>query len=421
MKIDEFLDILFLNIPLYLLSLVISLILIIPLFKRFTNGVIDPLFFTLIMTGLANAIPFFLFFTGDISAQMFIYFICAEVLFWIGYSINASKSFVFKNVELVTNENRNLILFYVFLFLFIVLKLTAYALLGVPIFIDDSRLNVFTDTGLGALERFSSFPVFFCSVYVFHLYNANQKHRILAYFTFAIIILFSILSGSKGSIMILVTGFFVYTFFYQQKVFSFKKILYYLPLLFLAPIIVIVLQDANGESNPLETFLIRFIANGDIYFMSLPNNFVDFIHISDRFVYFFKGILSSFRIIDPAQVDINIGIQLGWSINDLIDGSLMGPNTRPPILGWVFFRWGGIVLTFFIGLCASFLIYRPSRLLPKSILSSIYIGYIYYSLLAFIGDPQLAIGAIFEIFINTIVFIFFTALIYKGKFYVIKP
>jgi len=415
MNIDEFLIILFSNIPLYILALALSMLLLTPLVKQYTKGVIDPLFYTLFMSGLANAIPFFLLFTNKIPIEKFIFFILAESFFWIGFSINARKLIGFKDIELVNNDRKNLILFYIFLIIYIALKLTAYSLLGIPVFHEEGRLSVFTNTGLGALERFSTFPVFFCSVYVYHLFCGENKHKILGYFTISIIVLFSILSGSKGSVLILVTGYFIYSYFYQKKIITFKEIKKYIPLLLIVPITVIALQSTENSSNPIESLLIRFIANGDCYYMAFPNDYVDFIQISNKFTYFFNGILSSFRLIDVSKVDVNIGLQLGWSINDIIDGSVFGPNTRPPILGWVFFRWGGVLLTFLIGLFASFLIYKPATLLPKGLLTSIFIGYTYYNLMTFVGDPTLAIGVVFDIIINTFLFLFFYILVYKGR------
>jgi len=403
MNTDEFLIILYLHINEYLLSLGISLLLLFPIFKRYTHGVIDPLFYQVFMAALANAIPFFLYITNNINLEQFIYVFCAEGAFWIGFALLGKREFRLKKNTYIESEEVNIRLFFSFLFIYILVKVTAFVLLGLPVLMD-SRLEMYADSGgLGVLERLATLPAFFCVVYSFHILNKVPSLRFWAYITFFTVIVVSILSGSKGAILLLAFGYFSYTYLYQEKIISIKKFIKYSPLLISIPLIIIIIQSSG--SNAFDTLLIRFVANGDAYYEALPGKNIDYIHISDRFTYFFCNILWPLRLIDMTNVDQGIGFQLLWSLSDSYFGTLSGPNTRIPILGWVFFKWGGVIYFFIQGLVTSFLMYRSTSFLPRSVISSIYIGYVYYSMTMFITDPGLGINAIFDVCMNTFILV----------------
>ena len=416
MGTDEFMILLYLNIDKYLLSLAISLLLLYPIFKKYTHGVIDPMFYQVFMAALANAIPIFLYVTDTIDIQQFLYVISAESAFWLGFAFLGKTDFKLKPNILVENENVNINIFFTLLFIYVLVKVTAFVLLGLPILMG-SRLEMYADSGgLGVLERLSTLPAFFCVTYSFHILNKVQYIRFWAYVTFFIVIVFSILSGSKGAILLITFCFFSYTYLYQEKVILLKNFLKYTPFIIAIPLIIIFIQSSDG-SSAFDALIIRFVANGDVYYESLPGNNIDSIHISDRFIYYFSNILWPLRIINMANVDTVIGFQLLWSLSDSYFGTMSGPNTRVPILGWVFFRWGGVIFCFFQGLATSFLMFRSTSFLPRSVLTSIYIGYVYYSMTVFVTDPGLGVSAVFDVSMNTII-LFCIFLIYNRSTFI---
>jgi hypothetical protein len=410
MGTDEFLILLYLNIDKYVLSLAISLVLLYPIFKKFTHGVIDPLFYQVFMAALANAIPIFLYITSNIDVQQFLYVVSAEGAFWLGFALLGKSNYKLNPKIFIEDDEVNTKIFFTLLFIYVFVKVTAFMLLGLPILMG-SRLEMYADSGgLGVLERLSTLPAFFCVSYSFHILNKIRHLRFWAYFTFFIVTVVSVLSGSKGAILLIAFCFFCYTYLYQEKVILYKKFLKYIPFIIAIPLIIIFIQSSNGVSV-FESLIIRFVANGDVYYESLPENNIDLIHINNKFTYYFSNILWPLRIINMADVDTVIGFQLLWSLDDSFFGTLSGPNTRVPILGWVFFRWGGVIFCFFQGLATSFFMYRSTSFLPRSVITSIYIGYVYFSMTMFITDPGLGISAIFDVTMNTfillLIFLFF--------------
>ena len=88
----------------YFVCLFISVILHLYLIKKYTNGITDPLFYNLIMTILANTIPIFLYWTGNISSNAFIYILIAEFMYWTGFILFTKHSFSFNGKILVDNH-----------------------------------------------------------------------------------------------------------------------------------------------------------------------------------------------------------------------------------------------------------------------------------------------------------------------------
>lgn len=414
MSSDEFVILLLVNIPIYFLALILSILLLLPVIKKTYKGILDPLFYAVIMAILANTVPFFLILTGKITISNFIYFLLAEVFFWIGFLCFNKKELRFKKSYILENERSDLALFIIYFILLIALKLLAYNLVGIPIFYEEGRLAVFTESGgLGLLERLSTFPVFFISFYSFKLIEKGKGYKILAVISIIVVIIFGFLSGSKAAVLIIVGGYFYYNFFYKKKIIETKKILKYLPFLLIFPVLILTLQTTGTGFDPLVGLVFRFIANGDVYYMSFPYEVINTIQINNKFTYLFSGILAPFRLIDINTVDTVIGYQLNWSLHPYSDGSLSGPNSRIPIVAWIFFKWGGVFFSFILGLILSITYNKLSSLFPKGIITYIVIAYIQYNLLVFITDPVLGIGYLFDILINMIILVIFYFLINK--------
>lgn len=414
MSSDEFVFLLLDNIPTYILALIISLLVLLPVIWKTYKGILDPLFYTLIMAVLANTVPFFLILTGKITISSLIYFLLTEVFFWIGFLCFNRKELRYRNSNILENERNDLVLFIVYFLLLITLKLSAYNLVGIPIFYEEGRLAVFTESGgLGILERLSTFPNFFISFYSFKLIEKGKGYKRLAIIALISVVVFGFLSGSKAAVLIVVGGYFYFNYFYKKNFITTKKILKYLPFLLVFPLLILNLQKTGTGFDPFVDLIFRFIANGDVYYMALPNEVINTIQINDKFTYFFSGILAPFRLIDINTVDTVIGYQLNWNLHPHIDGSLGGPNSRIPIVAWVFFEWGGIFFAFFLGLILSLIYNKLSLLFSKGIISYILIAYIQYNLLVFITDPVLGIGTLFDILINMLLFVILYFLINK--------
>ena len=67
----------------YIVILLITTIIMWGIIKKSCDSLINPLCFNLIMAAFANTVPIFLFVESIIDFNYFIYFLAAELFFWI--------------------------------------------------------------------------------------------------------------------------------------------------------------------------------------------------------------------------------------------------------------------------------------------------------------------------------------------------
>lgn len=409
MGTDQFLELLYSNWLLYISSIILSFLIAIPLFKRFSASVIDPISLAIAFAAFANAVPIFLFFTKSITTSTFSYIVLAELSFWGGMYLFSGKKISFRQSSIIDNDIALTKLFFFFLLFYIGLKILLYASVGIPALMN-SRLEVYEASGIkgmAILERMTSFPSFYCLVFAYYILDRKKKLKFWAYFSIIIYIVFGILSGAKGNILQPVFAYFVYSFIYLRKIVSFKKIIRYVPFLILFALVIIMLQSTEvGFSRALELLAVRFVANGDGYYIAFPKN-IDYVRVNNIITYYFGNLILPLRLVKLEDVDPNIGFQLIWGLDPVYYGRFVGPNTRNPVLGWVLFKWYGILFCFLQGILTSALLYKPSRLLPHGLLTSIYVGYIYLLMISFITDAGIGMGNIFDILVNTFLLILF--------------
>ncbi len=359
----------------------------------------------------------FLYITGYVSTEKFTYLVISESLFWIGYFIFAKNKICFSQYSIINDNNIGYFLFWLFWSLNILTHLFTYILFGIPLFAE-SRLATYTNSGgWGILSHISRFASFYSLVYVFYLYFNKPKSTIIITLVLLTTIVFSLLSGSKASILEIFFAFFIYKYFYEKSSISFKFIKKLLPLIILFPILVIVFQHGSEGSlvDAFSTFVFRLLANGDVYWLGLPNDMIDKIKVDEPFVFLFSRILGPLRIIDNSTIPPPIGAQLYWLLYPLQEGIMRGPNTRLPILSWVLFKWGGLCLSFIVGVFCAWWRTRIMQHLPHGIITVILYGYIYISFTVFFSDPLLGSGTVFSMIISFLL-IYVLYLVIGGRY-----
>lgn len=395
------------NMLLYIISLLILFAIYALLMKRVVRSIFDPLFIALLFSAFANSIPLFLFITKNIDTDKFVYIVLSEFIFWITYFCFRKKNSCFAPYVIKESCVSDSV-YFVLLFMYISCHLITYAYFGIPLF-KDSRLDTYTNSnGGGILAHLLNFSSFYCIVYSFYLYYDKTKYRYWGIFTFIVAFSFCFLSGSKGSILSIVTAFFFYKYFYKGSSLKIRPYLKYLPLILLFPICVIIMQSGTDFMQAVGSFFFRLLANGDVYWMGVSNNVIDDVKIHNEMIYLFSRILAPFRLIDYSIVDLPIGVQIDWMLLPGDEGILKGPNSRLPILGWVLFRWWGLILSFIFGFICAFWHTRLLHFFPKGIVSVIIFGFIYTNFAAMFTDPLLGTGYTFSItlFITILYFLY---------------
>lgn len=418
MRIVEFFSSVFYpNVGLYIFSILVILFLMIPIFRKYVHGVLDPFFFVLFMTVFAYAIPVFLYLTDNCSMRNFSYFLISESFFWIGFALFYGTRTNFSKYG-ITNESVLLShIFHLSLFIYVVSKIYTYLFIGIPLLME-YRLDIYSEAnGLGILGRLADFSASFLLIYSFYLRDKGQKKYLLI---FALIFVNSILTGSKSAILVFFQSYFIYAYFYGGEVPRFNK--KYVVLLLLFPVAILLLSASGVED--LEAaglgFFVRMIANGDVFWYAYPNDVIDRINVINPFTNFFVGILGPFRLIDYQSVEPSIGALINWEIEPSLYGTNAGSNARPAIAGWIYFGWYGILFSFLLGCFVSYLIYHIRKYFSQSLLGIILYGFLYQSVITFIIDPSLGFNYLSNFLINVIIYTAFVFLISKMKIVLVK-
>lgn len=402
------------NISLYIISLFICFVIYALLMKQIVKSIFDPLFIALLFSAFANSIPLFLLVTKNIDTDKFIYILLSELIFWMAYFCFRKRNSCFSPYK-IKESNASDSIFFVLLFLYISCQLITYALFGIPLF-KESRLETYANSsGGGILAHLSNFSFFYCVVYSFYLYCDKSKYRYWGIFTIIIASSFCFLSGSKGAILSIVTAYFFYKYYYKGSSIKIRPYFKYFPLILLFPVCVIIMQSGTDFVQAVGSFFFRLLANGDVYWMGASNNIIDDVKIDNEMIYLFSRILAPFRLIDYSIVDLPIGVQIDWMVLPGDVGVLKGPNSRLPILGWVLFKWWGLILSFIFGFICAFWHTHLICFFPKGIVSVIVFGFIYSNFCTMFTDPLFGTGYTFSI-IFFITILYFLYLFLGGRY-----
>lgn len=408
-----FVDYLLNNFNLYLFSLGISAVIYGYITKQIIKSIIDPIFYAMLSSIFANSVPIFLFIMSEISLSMFTYIVLSEAAFWSAYFLARKKHPKFSPYSFSSLPVEKLI-FYSSLILCVGCYLLTYALFGIPLF-KTSRLETYQNAnGLGILSYIQNFAQFYCIIYSYYLIS-TRKGTAVAYSSLSLILLFCLLSGSKSSILIFIFCYFFYRFYYKKKTFNFRKNIKFIIPVAIFPVIVVIMQSGADFRGALLSIIMRFVGNGDCYWMAYPNDIIDEVEINNQFEYLFSRILGPFRLINYSEIELPIGVQIDWEVYPSEYDTIKGPNSRLPILSWVLFKWRGLILSFIFGLLFAFWHTRLLSYFPKGIISIIIYGYIYTSLTSMLTDPLLSTGYVFNFFLFGC-FLYASFILFGGRY-----
>ena len=400
------------NLWLYFFSLIICTIPIFIIAKKYTRSWIDPLRIGLLFVAFANTVPLFLFLINEIPIYLFCYFILSETLFWIGFVWLAKKEIKFSSKKIINEIRISNLLYFIFFVLYVSFTTFSYLKFGIPIFAE-SRLATFFDSGgFGVLARLNSFFILYILMYSYFILDKKKSlfYRLFSILVFITIATTGILSGSRSGFLMFIYAYFGYQYFFKKTLPKIKKVLKYAPIILSGAIIVLLITTQGSINNAFIALGSRVIASGDVYWMAFPNEIFKNLNVGNNFTYLFSGFLGPLRIIDYSSVSPPIGAQLTWTLIPSLQGIMVGPNGRAPVLGYVMFGWGGLIFSFILGIFTSVLIFRTAKIFPEGFISSVFVFYIYMNAQHFIGDSPLGITYLFDILLN-LFFVFFAIVV----------
>lgn len=379
----DYFELVFENWFLYLASVVIVFFVYFIVFKKYYISVLDPFTFTCFFSAMAITVPVFLFFVNEITVRLFISFVLTQLFFFLGFRIfspiEINKIEPRKKLDIDGQEIRFIKWFFIIIgFTNVSLQLFSYKLVGIPL-LAESRLGIYGESGgisnlLKRILEVTSQCYIFLTIFFIYLERKNLLFKVYTTISIVIIVVFSVLSGSKGAFMTFGFAFFIYALYAVKWgdfsiFFTIKKfIIKFGVVALLLALAVIALSEESG--NPFIFLLFRIGQSGDVYYMAYPNEIVDKIPSLNWFIGLFASPLSLFGLIPRAMIPDPMGYFIMQYHYPNIE--FRGPNARMNILSYVYF---GIIYSpiycFIIGGLLSFFRNRLFYLLPSNIFGCI--------------------------------------------------
>lgn len=241
------------------------------------------------------------------------------------------------------------------------------------------------------------------------------------YTSFLIIFFGTIVSGSKSSILIPITIYFIIEYYFKiknnRKMASIKWGLLVCVVLF--PLIILSIQQEGDFSKATIVLLGRIVASGDIYVMGYNDTVIKYINETSFIKYIlYPGwgtILKTlgFPITPPSIIGVDI-----WEFYN--GNRIAGPNTRLNFL--LYYFWGisiGSIIAFFIGRIVSYVRYIYGRG-NYNFFKFMIMTLLYYNILNIIVDISLFLNVFFWATFFFIIIYFTSLLFYKLKIFLIQ-
>ena len=396
-------------------------------FKRQVYSLFDPLVLFLFFSAFGATDVIFMYRRKLISDYYFSSYILTQIAFSIGLiiikpiNLQALKNKQNKGDYYRYHKKGNLL--YIKLFftissvICIMSHLATYIFLGIPLFLQ-SRLDLFADSGgFSVLQRFNQITPIIVIFLGAHLALFSQKKtmKFFIYLSILAVIIFSFLSGSKSTFIVIVFASFYYWLWslklgyklsntklllklakYRQRI---KK---YQVVCFVAALIstLAVLMITRGEQVNLLASLFRSLVNrGDVYIYAYPNGVIERLEQVNPLLAIFRGPLGKIGLFDSKDLPDYLGIELfRYHFRD-IDVRL-GPNPRHNVFGLLYFGYyASILYSFVLGITLGFIRNRLFYLVPSTVMG----GLIYtLSALIFSGlenDVTLVVAKVLNAFL----------------------
>ena len=418
MKKIEFLSHFFLNFETGLLFIILSVFLVLLLFRKHYFSLFDPFLFYLFLSSISYGVAIYLYYFDFMSDYYFSSFMLTQLAFFFGlYCVRPTfKKFNSKN----TNNDAffsgmALLLYYGAIFFYIPLQLYSFSVVGFPIFLE-SRLEAYIGgSGFGVVKRFIEvFSVVvvalaFCRLMVLQKRNLLRKtfdYSILVFCVFS-----AVVSGSKAAVLIIIFIFVIVLFYVRRQAFPMKDSLKLLSYIFMfalpAAFYTISVQNQTTDWFAITlSFLTRFVNHGDAFYMSYPNGVIDQLQQAPWWKALFKDFLGLTRIYSWSDLPTSMGLQITRYHYDT--ELIQGPNSRHNIFGLFYFGYYiSIFFSFLLGLLVNALRFKLLMILPYNAVSMVV--YVTFVLVAVLieQDPTLAFSRFISIVILLLPFVMF--------------
>ena len=389
----------------YVLALLLSAAGVAILVRPSIATLYDPWAVQQIQTIFASAAVIFMWIENIIAPSLMIYHVAALSSFLVCAGLffrqTIRSCLVNRTVQpRALNSLRNLLLA-----LFVVSQLGAWAIVGLPLFLE-SRLNAFSSGGgIGILSRiisFTSFATVFLTVLRVGI-SSRKRLNLTDGFVLTFTIAASVANASKTNIVLTLLIILMSSWIFQHLIRDYaaprvsrKKLIslaLFLCMLVLVPVAVEMTRDSGvNASGPLEAAVIRLIFSGDGYMWMYGDDYLSKVTVDSPTALLFADFLGVTRLVSWDQLPIHPGLQIFQDLFPDSD-SIRGPNLRVDTFGLLY---GNMVFgVFFAALLGGvFGLLRGWLFKARSAVFFLPAAYLFFQAPTFLVDPLLGVTAL---------------------------
>lgn len=334
--------------------------------RRVVGYILDPFHFYYTFTfSTSFAVILLLYVHNYVLNDYFFYLVLSNAFFFVFYALFSrgvnNRGFFFRLCYSISNDEKVILKLLIFVYM---------ALLGIYLS-QVSLTNLFTsrfeaNKGLGMIVRaMDALRLIIAAWLYLHFVRYKRKRSLVYAILFSLVATF--FSGAKFTLLEQMYVMFIAGFVGERDKIrvNIKTILLGTILLFTLSLVVVSLilkmssgigytesQYIPGAPVALELFVMRIIANGDSYYLSLTERVLDYISFSSPVLQFLSNtfgnsVMSNIFHADFSNGDIGRQIWLYWYPDDEV---MRGPTAHFDIAGLVYFGYvGGVIFSALIG------------------------------------------------------------------------
>lgn len=392
------------NVQGYVLALLLTAAAVAVLVRPSITTLYDPWAVQQVQTIFASAAVVFMWMADIIQPSLMLYHVAAlsGFLYFAGlcYRMNIRTHWGARRVRPRALRSLRAI----FLWLFVISQLSAWALAGVPLFLE-SRLNAFSSGGgVGVLSRIISFTSFVALFLTVLHVGTSARKRIGATdgFVLAFTILASVANGSKTNIvmtplLILMAHWIFKRLFrdYAAPTVSRKKLMALalaLGVMVLVPVMVELRSAETNVGGPLEAVGVRLMLSGDGYMWMYGDDYLSTVRVNSPTALLFADFLGVTRLVSWDQLPVHPGLQIFQALFPDSE-AIRGPNLRVDAFGLLYGSMVfGVVFAALIG--AFFGVLRAWLFKVKRAVLFLPASYLFFQAPTFFVDPLLGVTAL---------------------------
>lgn len=387
----------------------------------------DPWAVQQIQTIFASAAVIFMYIEDIIAPSLMIYHIAALASFLICAGVMFRQTirncWVARHVEpRALNSLRG-----VLLAVLVVSQLGAWAIAGIPLFLE-SRLNAFSSGGgIGILSRIISFTSL-VTIFLTVLRVGISKRKRLN-FTDGFVLIFtiaaSVANASKTNIVLTLLIILTSHWFFRRVIRNYaaprvsRKKLIGLAVVLFALVLVPVAVEMTGDSGvnaagPLGAAFIRLIFSGDGYMWMYGDDYLSKVTVDSPTALLFADFLGVTRLMSWDQLPVHPGLQIFQDLFPDSD-SIRGPNVRVDTFGLLYGSMVfGVVFAAFLG--GVFGLLRGWLFKARSAMFFLAAAYMFFQAPTFLVDPLLGVTALVNAAFGMVIVVFAVSLVGKDPF-----